>query len=247
MQLERRSQYRVQSEELVDLRATIRTPDGTYPLGKPVDLSMDGVGTQLLISMRFASAGCPTLVVGEEVTLCLGLSAAESPLELSARVMHRTDKGESRRYGFQFTDPKQLERQLSPALHRLFNGRHAFRIKPDPDSPIEVLLISASPALQVRTRVIDISLDGMAFAVPLDVESTLATADRLVACIGLPGGRQPPRLGILIRNRSLLGNEVRYGVEFNLERTQDVRRQQDAVTRYVMDRQRTLIRQRVEH
>lgn len=247
MQMERRSQYRVTSEEVSSLHATIRTPGGVYSLGEPVDLSISGVGTQLLMSLGFAATSCPTLVVGEEVTLYLGLSEAERPLELSARVMNRTDEGELRRYGFEFTDREQLECQLSPVLHRLFNRRHAYRIEPDPDSPIEVMLICASPTLQVRARLVDISTNGMAFDVPLDAESALAAVDRLVACVGLPGGGQPPRLGILTRNRSLLGNQVRHGVEFDLKRTQDAQRQQDAVARYVMDRQRTLIRQRVHH
>jgi hypothetical protein len=218
-----------------------------YSLGDPVDLSISGVGTRLVMSLGFAAMSCPALAVGQEVTLYLGLSEAERPLELPARVMNRTDEGELRRYGFQFTDREHLERQLPPALHRLFNRRYAYRVEPDPDSPIEVMLICTAPPLQVRARLVDISPDGMAFAVPLAAESALAAVDRLVACINLPGGRQPPRLGILIRNRSVLGNEVRYGVEFDLERTQDAQRQQAAVTRYVMDRQRTLIRRRARH
>ena len=45
-----------------------------------------------------------------------------------------------------------------------------------------------------------------------------------------------------IRHRRLIGAEIRYGIEFDPERSEQFPRQQDLVTRYVMDRQRALLR-----
>ncbi len=58
----------------------------------------------------------------------------------------------------------------------------------------------------------------------------------------MPGSGPPVTLTGRIRYRRLAGAEIRYGIAFDPERSQDFTRAQDRITTYVMERQRDLLR-----
>jgi c-di-GMP-binding flagellar brake protein YcgR len=176
--------------------------------------------------------------VGQEVELTLTFARPKKALLLSARVARRIDEGESRRYGFQFTDRQQLEQQLRPTLYRLFNRRASYRVRPAPDHPVEVTLECFPGGTPVQAQLIDISTGGMALRVPLEAESALADSDRVRVSASLPDCPQRLDLSAIICSRSLAGAEIRYGVKFDLQRTDSSQCQQDAILNFVMARQR---------
>lgn len=238
--MERRRQYRVDSGEVEGLQTSLRTSTGSVFSGQPLDLSVDGMAIRFL-SLGFALPGASPLLVGDEVELRLALPQLEKPLAAPARVIHRADQEDSRRYGFRFTDRQQLESQLSPALYRFLNRRAAYRVKPAPDSPIEVTLTGTPGGSRARARLLDISAGGMGLRVPLQAESALSATDRIKVSLSLPNCIARLNLGINIRNRRLVGAEVYYGAEFDLGRTPEAQRQLDAVIAFVMERQRALL------
>ena len=234
--MDRRKHYRVEPAEGDDLQVSFAKPGAPPVPGLVLDVSAGGVMVQL------ALAGCPDLAMGEEVELSFVADRFKRPLAVSARVVHRRDEGSSRRYGLQFTDRQQLENQVATELFRLFNRRKTYRVEPDPDVPIEVTLEQRHAGVQVHAQVKDISVGGLGVRVPADVLAALGTSDRVKVAISLPGRQDPVVLIGNICHRRVAGEEIHYGIEFDLEQSEDPKRQQNAITDYVMKRQRATLR-----
>jgi hypothetical protein len=241
--MERRAYYRVTSEEVTGVQARVRTSKGAIIDGEPTNVSVDGAALRFAVPGLDRSGG-PVFEVGEEVELQFALPTRDAPVLLKATVIHRTEAEGSRQYGFQFAGRTDLDSQLAPALYWLFNRRTSQRVKPTLDSPIAVTLHVAASGSTVDARLLDISTGGMGLRVPLAAESALAAADRVSVFLSLP--THEPRLDLVvkIRNRCLMGPEVRYGVEYDLEQTQDVQRQLGVISAFVMECQRAVSHQR---
>jgi len=239
--MERRAHYRARSDEVRGVQARVRTSKGAVIAGEPMNVSVDGA------ALRFAVPGPdrprgPVFEVGEQVELQFTLPAIHAPILIIATVIHRTEEDGARQYGFQFAGRTQLESQLAPALYRLFNRRTSYRVKPALDSPIGVTLTVVASGSTVNAQLLDISTGGMGFRAPLAAESVLAAADRVRVSLSLPTHEPHLDLVVKIRNRWLIGPEVRYGVEYDLEQTQDAQRQLHVITAFVMDRRRAVLR-----
>ena len=130
--------------------------------------------------------------------------------------MNRTELGASRRYGFRFTDYRELERQLSREIFRLFNRRGSHRVVPHPDAPVEVTFEGTQNGGEVRLNLIDVSATGMALRIPDKVESAMVGTSNLEFSLLLPGRRDPLKLEGIIRNRRLEEMGIHYNVEFTL-------------------------------
>ena len=240
MPADRREQYRVDVGEGKELEVSVRASGRPSFSGHALDLNVDGAGLRVL-SLRFPQPAGPVLGVGEETELTLSFAALKRELVVSARVTHRTDEEESRRYGFQFTDRQQLEEQAWPALYRFFNRRATYRVEPASDCPVEVTLERTSGGMSVQVPLLDISAAGMGLRVPAEAESAFAESDRIRVSTSLPGCRDALNLTAIIRSRRLAGAEVHYGLEFDWPGTENRQRQEDAVIDFVMKRQRAAI------
>jgi c-di-GMP-binding flagellar brake protein YcgR len=239
--MEQRKQYRVEMDPSTDLHVDIVLPDGTPVPGAPVDLSADGAGIRFL-SLRFAGPPCPAHGIGDEVQLRFTSKLLKQPLLVKARVAHRVEEDGCRRYGFQFTNRSELERQLAPELFRLFNRRSAYRVTPNERAPIDVIMEDHQGGAPVHARAVDISASGLGVRAPIEAEGTFVSIDHIGMTISLPGRPQPVVLRGIIRNRRLAGHEIRYGIEFDFERSRNTKREQHAVAEYVMIRQREMLR-----
>ena len=238
--MDNRAHYRIDLAGLEDAQVSVKTAQGVSVLGQILDLSIGGLG--LRFSLDIPLPGCPDITVGEEVELSFASDRFKRPLAVSARVVHRLDEESSRRYGLQFSDRQQLEDELATELFRLFNRRKTYRVEPDPDVPIEVTLEHCQAGVQVQAQVKDISVGGLGVRVPADVKATLGTSDRVKVAISLPGHQDPVILIGNICHRREAGEEIHYGIEFDLEQSEDPKRQQNAITDYVMKRQRAALR-----
>ena len=240
--MERRKQYRVEIGQGIDLEVTVRASGGSSVGGQLFDVSVEGMGVSF-VSVRFSMPVGLALQVGGDVELVFTSSLLKNPVVISARVVNRADREGSCRYGFQFTDRQQLEKQLSPVLFKLFNRRASYRVAPAHDSPVTVTVEGGPRGMRAQTRVVDISTTGVGVCAPLEVESALADTDRVTVFMSLPNYEHPLVFAGIIRNRRLTAAEILYGIEFDLERSENPRRQQDAVIEYVMKRQRECLRQ----
>ena len=247
MPSDRREQYRVDVGENERLEVSVQTSGRPPFSGQAADLSVDGAGLRLL-SLSFPQSAGPVLGVGEETQLTLTFAGLERGVVFSARVTHRADGKNSRRYGFQFTDRGQLEEQVWPALYRFFNRRAIYRVEPAPSHPVEVTLERGADGTSVRVPLVDISAGGMGLRVPADAEAAFAESDRIRVSTRLPGGGEPLNLTAIIRSRRLAGAEIHYGLEFDWQGTENRQRQEDAIIDFVMERQRvTLAQESVTH
>ena len=79
---------------------------------------------------------------GQVADLVFQSEKLDSPLVVAVRIQHRTEEAETRRYGFRFLQPQQLETLLPAEFRRYFNRRRVERFAPDPCRPVSVTLAS---------------------------------------------------------------------------------------------------------
>ena len=133
--------------------------------------------------------------------------------------------------------------KAAPILYRFFNRRGAYRVQPAPESLIDVTLIGGPENISAHGRLMNISTSGVRIRVPLEVESQLAGVHRVTVAIGLPGSPAAPTLPGVIRNRHIAGGQVHYAIQFDLQTSTDARHNLEAVARFVVQRQRQILRE----
>jgi hypothetical protein len=234
--MERRAHYRVASDDVPRVQAAVRTSRGAVIAGEPANVSVDGAALRFAVS-ELGVTGGPVFEIGEQVELLFGVPARDKPVLVTATVIHRTEQDGARQYGFQFADRSKLESQLAPALYRLFNRRASDRVKPAPESPIDVTVELSASAAPVTAQLLDISTGGMGLRVPLAAEPALAPADRVRVLLALPTHQARLDLVVRIRNRCLIQSGVRYGGAYDLAQTRNAQHQLNAVALFVLDRQ----------
>ena len=239
MSIERRAQYRVQIDPSEDLRVTIPNPAGDVFQGRLIDLSGSGAGAS------FPLSNCPILAIGERAELVFTTQRLKAPLVMAARVQNRMEHQDSCRYGFVFLEGQLREVNLSSDLRELFNRRKTVRVRPDPQSPINVVLEALQGGQQVEGRLEDISASGARVGLQEQIDSRLRTISTVRISFSLPESGAVSMTGH-IRHRQIVRGSVSYGIEFDPELTDNFGRQQEAVVQFVMQRQRELLRQKAE-
>ncbi|MHC4416203.1 MAG: PilZ domain-containing protein [Planctomycetota bacterium] len=235
MRVERRAQYRVQTDDSKGLQLTLVGPDDTPFPGQLLDVSASGAGA------RFSAPNCPSLAVGQEAALLLTSVPLRISLTISSRVQSRTEEDESRRYGFRFLEGQQLDARVAPALRTLFNRRGAVRVCPDPKSPVKVVLDSGPGSPPTEGWLENISATGARIRLEADAESTFVWTTSVGLSLFLPDCGDPLQLTGNIRHRQLVGGGIHYGLEFDSQLTDNFPRQQEAIVKYVMQRQRVVL------
>ncbi len=229
---QRRAHYRVSVDGTTDLRAAVRTPDGDRA-GQLMDVSAAGAG------MHFTGEDAPNLAVGDDVDLVF--RSKRLNLTVAARVQHRTEHEDGRRYGFRFLQPQQFGAALPPGAREIFNRRRVGRIAPDPMCPVPVMLSPYPEGPPIEARLQDISELGAGVGVEGPREEGLRDTTEVRVTIELPDVAPVQMVGY-IRYRRLGGRRIFYGIEFDDELTDDWERQVEAIERYVISRQRAMLR-----
>lgn len=236
----RRAEYRVDVSENTDLTVTLPAADGSRVQGKLLDVSGSGAG------VSFDTVDAPSLAVGEHVDLVFDSGSFPGPLTVAAQVQHRTEddaKHEgTRRYGFRFLEPQQLDAHLPAEAHRYFNRRQAVRVSPEPFEAIEVSLRAGEEALPIDVRLHNISVSGVGVSLEPALERTFADSTHVEISIELPGTRRPMILIGNIRYRRLVGERIHYGIAFDTELTEKFSRKLRVLKRYVARRQSQYLR-----
>ncbi|MFQ5937620.1 MAG: PilZ domain-containing protein [Acidiferrobacterales bacterium] len=242
MDVEGRKFYRVTPDQPHSLDITVETADGeTFP-AELLDLTVEGAGT------RFRREAGPTLAIGQGARLTFKSARFRRPIHVHAKVRSRVELGAFRsyRYGFEFDERDELQRQLSGEIHRLFNQRLAYRVEPDPADPVDAEitldlgdppLLSASDDFRAHGRVRDLCASGTAILVDRSVETTLAATDLVAVSFQLPTSGVELQFSAWIRHRELQGERVCYGLEFDADRSQRFNTQQGEIMKYVKRRQ----------
>ena len=120
---ERRSVYRVAPGHADPVAVTILRPLHREP-GTLVDLSSQGVAA------HFDLEEPPTVVRGDESRVQLSFAHPDRELDVDVLTRYCRETREGWRCGFSFVDPRQFFHRVDPSLWRLFNRRHAFRVRP---------------------------------------------------------------------------------------------------------------------
>jgi len=188
--------------------------------------------------IRIRSTQAPNLALGKTVQLRFCSPGLERPVEVEARLHSRHDEDSLRDYGVWFIDSREIEEQLLPCLHKLFERRRFARVQPDPSHSIVVALHDPATECSVSGQLLEISTGGMAVRIRAEDESQLTNAVTIRAALTLPTGipLQIDRRGIL-RNRTLFGQSVQLGIEFDeMLNSNDAWRA--AILEYVNERRR---------
>ncbi len=236
----RRAEYRVDVSENTDLTVTLPAADGSRVQGKLLDVSGSGAG------VSFDIVDAPSLAVGEHVDLVFDSGSFPGPLTVAAQVQHRTEddaKHEgTRRYGFRFLEPQQLDAHLPAEARRYFNRRQAVRVSPETFEPIEVSLRAGERDAPIEVRLHNISVTGVGISLEPVLELSFADRTQVDLSIRLPGSRRPIGLVGSIRYRRLVGERIHYGIAFDSELTEKFTRKRRALARYVVRRQSQYLR-----
>ena len=191
-----------------------------------------GTGTSEAI-VEFPSPGGPVLPIAEKFQLTFQ-TAVGKPLGAVGRVIRRFESDTSERYHF------HLAEACNAAVRTLFNRRGALRIWPDPKQPVSVQVKMPGAPKPVLGQLKDISMSGMAFCVPEDVEAGMFTKSTCQIAFKLPDS---PVLAFEghIRHRALSSAGIIYGVEFEPS-TRGFEDASDAIGAWVRKREIEIIR-----
>ncbi|MEE8399834.1 MAG: PilZ domain-containing protein [Desulfobacterales bacterium] len=206
--------------------------------GVATDASMEGA------TISFPPEACPDFEPEERVRLSLFIYATEKTVMFEALVM-RSDRSEvAVRCQFGFIDTTHLLRDLDPILVSYFNRREAFRVQPDLVEPIEVDLTWGNNS--ARGVVIDISLTGIALSLKPLIARQLEYADRMTMTFVLPESGGSMRIvGKTAHFEPIAGN-IRYSIEFDREKTDNIEQQERIISKYLMQRQMAQLKRRAD-
>ena len=200
--------------------------------GQITAVSATGMG---ILFDEQSDPGCNT---GESVLLRLKSPHLSTPLSVLGQVVHIGDDEKGQVYGFGFLDWMGLRSALPKQLTPIFNQRGEYRVEPDPDQPIDVVVTGLDVYFEVEAQLRDISSGGMSFRAPSLAECVLRTCRNVNVSFGLPG--HPDQLSFVARicHRDLAGGHINYGLFFVGSMTERFAEQQETLLHYVAARRR---------
>lgn len=224
---ERRRAYRQPTGDASPV--AVRVQRGNGATAEVVDASVNGVAVQ-------APAGSP-LRPGEQVRIEV-VGADGERTSFAAEVLPKGGDGGGSRFGLRL-----LERPVPPpgdprAFHQTFNRRGAWRVPVSAQDDLEVTVRVGDhqgPALE-RVRLRNLSATGAGLLAPAAAAGLLDGEQRLCIDLRLAGCGAPIRLAALLRNRSLHGAELYFGVEFDADATADFLDKTEDIVGFVLAR-----------
>ncbi len=234
---DRRKQYRVTAEfdELVHIE--FRGPKVVCDNVRLLDLSAGGAGVEL---PRSATG---MLRLRDRVEMSLRSPKLRSPLEMVARICHVDERQPKPKLGLSFESWRDHRALLDSELRTLFNEREAFRVEPSIADPIDVEIQAKAGRLVVHGEVRDLSVLGFGLWIPPSAMDHLSPGAKVAVHFKLPGEDEAITAPCQVRfvrreegrDRALTGLRMAEGLRVRPQARQ-------AVTRYVMGRQRELLR-----
>jgi c-di-GMP-binding flagellar brake protein YcgR len=128
---------------------------------------------------------------------------------------------------------------LKPDDWTIFNRRQTFRVRPNPRSPLSVILQKEGGSEE--GQVIDISLGGIGIQLESLVAETLLESESIMLSLPIPGYDVPMRIQGAIRYLKKERESHRVGIAFSSVRDESFVEKEKAVSRYVLTRQREII------
>ena len=189
------------------------------------------------------------LPVASQVMVAFLAEKLKAPVRVSALVEERKEmEGDVTLHKLRFTNPSELDRQLTPAVHKLFNRRRAVRVAPDGESPIRVLVECAAVEFRTEVPLLDVSMLGLGIEVIPAMDDKLSRVKEITCTFSLPGCRRPLKVESMILFRAIhridTQPRIRYGMEFIPEKTKRFDVIEDAIVEFVMMRQREFAQQK---
>jgi len=145
------------------------------------------------------------------------------------------------RYGVEFVDPGSLQNKMPPRLLSAFNRRRAFRVTPDSSEPIEATIVRSQGGIRVELPVINVSASGVGLIARKNDDQLLMAGDEVLVSFSVPDVPGVLRMVGIVRYSQKQRGGVRYGVEFDREKTAMFKQQQKVVQTYVMNQQRKML------
>ena len=176
---------------------------------------------------------------GEEVNSSFSLGSVVSVTidrggrlaNFSAMVVARKEIERGRRFTLRVAEPAVL------AFLGARDLRSHQRVRPSDRQPIDVHIHLGSMEPLVRGTLIDLSTTGIAIEVSTEDEARVIDADPISVRFEFPGESRPLLLVGKIRNRRLLDNGVKYGIEFDAVASRRFPQQRGRIQRYICQRQ----------
>ncbi len=231
--MDRRNMYRIELGEESTVEVSILAENRPLMVGRLHDVSAEGAGVVL------PSLASAPLAVGQRAELVLVGTTIVKPLRVSAVVRHLRVEGSGagavQHYGFDFTNKEGFDELLiAQDLHILFNRRKSRRVEPDPEEPIQALLEDAVPGKSGPARVLDLSTGGVGLLLTREVDRLFAGVEGVRVGLRLPGATEELRHEGTVRRRAEETGGVRYGIQFDPERTPRFVEKQAHLARYVI-------------
>ena len=226
-------------ELLLEANVTLY-PSGGRPMEGTLEDVSAGEVTVLLMDDRR-----PPLARNQRVRLQIQLRKLEKPMNIVGTLMEQRKDGDRTHCVFRFTHIATVDKTLPPDIYAVFNRRQMFRVRPDPKHPIKATLKSLEDdeqQLEALARVTDISGSGVGLLVEAKEAAPFNLRGQLNLELCLPGEDDAITFRARMCYRIEVGNRWRYGIEFDPRRSKGFRGQQHRLMRFIMNRQRDLLK-----
>lgn len=207
--------------------------------GRITDISASGMG---LLFDEQSDPGCNT---GESISLRLKSPFMKKPLSVPSQVVHIRDGRSGQIYGFGFLDWMGLRSSLPHDLAAVFNQRGDYRVDPDPDQPIDVVVTGIDVYFEVEAQMRDISSSGMSFRAVSLAECVLRKSRNVTVSFSLPDVPEALSFVARICHRDLAGGHINYGLFFLEDETEGFAEQRETVLEYITARRREALEHNV--
>ncbi len=208
---------------------------------------------QRSITVAARARGLPALDGGDRVSVTLSSPALTGPVVARAHVDRVIIDGGVGRIALHFAEESQFQMLLDSGIGSVFNRRFAYRIQPADGEPISIVVHPAADApveIKVEPDVgrpellgtaEDISVTGVGFNVTGAGAGELAIGARIVMVFDLPPNADRVRVSGRVRYVTDTPSGTRIGADYE-QGTALYEPASEAITSYVMGRQRALLR-----
>jgi len=208
-----------------DLALRIPGQQGISCVGAVTDLRT-GEGRRWVLA-EFPPPGTPVLSIGERVPLAFSGPCLAQAFEVEADVALWSFNEAAFTYGFEVD--RATKESLLGAIHR----NRAHRVDFSHDDPVSITVESCPAGHQFTGTLQNLSMGGVGVTLSAEADAHLKSSYELLLGFELPGGDRPLSLVGRTRSRSMVGDEVRYGIQFLQERLADPLRQLEQVKSFV--------------
>lgn len=191
---------------------------------------------------------------GDRVAVTLSSAVMTGPAVGRAHVDRVIIDGGVGRITLHFSEESEFQALLDSGIGSVFNRRFAYRVQPAADAPIAIAVHPAADApIEIKVEgdaagrpeltgtAEDISVAGVGFSVTDAGAEQLAIGTRVVMLLNLPPDAARVRVSGKVRYLAVAPNRTRVGADYE-QGTPLYEPALEAITSYVMRRQRDLLR-----